>query len=170
MGFAATTYLGYKFENQHRRRVRSGWRVRGKVYWTLGLETLQEKGLTATLKEWTALGYKIGLLLKDDQKITKLVYGGVRLSPVRPQAKQVADLDYTHGTPANFKWRVLGGRRERKKYETISPNTIVFPVELTLSGGQAPQMIPVASRHIKGSFAQSMNGLWLIRRRRKARR
>jgi hypothetical protein len=170
MGFTATTYVGYKFQHTNRRRLRSGWLVRGDVYWTVGSDDLLIDGWTAFLKKWTGLGYKIGLLLRDDQRIRKLVYGGVTLSPVRPQGKQVADLDSTHGTPANFRWRVLGGLRPRKQFEIISANVIRFPVELTLSGGQAPQMIPVASRHRNGSFAQSMSGLWVIRPRRKARR
>jgi hypothetical protein len=170
MGLVATAYLGYKFEHTNRQRLRSGWRVKGYVYWTVDSADLPIDGWTAFLEKWHGDGYKIGLLLKNGQKIRKLVYGGVPLAPVRPQATQVADLDATHGTPANFQWRVLGSKRERKQREIVSPNVIRFPIELTLSGGEAPQMIPVASRHMKGSFANSVSGLWVIRPRRKARR
>jgi hypothetical protein len=126
-------------------------------------------GWKALLQDWGGQGYKIGFLLEAGQTIQKLVYGGVPLSAVRPQAAEVEDLDATHGTPVGFAWHVWSGQGDRD-YEIIQPNVIKFPVELTLSGGQAPQMIPVASRHRKGkeSFARSMGGLWVIGPRRRA--
>ena len=154
MGVAAA-FVGYKFEHINGRRVRGGWLIRGTVYWTLGLDRLQDMGWKAVLKDWGEAGYKIGFLLRGDQTIQRLVYGGVSLSAVRPQAAEVAGLDATHGTPENFKWHVWGGHGDRR-YEIIQPNVIKFSVELTLSGGRTPQMIPVASRHRKGPFAQSV--------------
>jgi hypothetical protein len=164
---AAATYVGYKFEHVNRRQVRGGWLVRGTVYWTLAPASLQDTGWTAFLQGWSNDGYKIGFLLKERQTIRNLVYGGVSLSALRPQADEVADLDATHGTPENFRWHVWGGRGQRQ-FLAIQPNIITFKVALTLSGGQAPQMIPVASRHRQGSFAQSVGGLWVIGPRRRA--
>jgi len=168
MGIAAD-FLGYKFEHTNRQRIRGGWRIRGTVYWALGPATLQTVGWTPFLETWSDQGYKIGFLLKTDQTIKKLVYGGVSLSAARPQAAEVANFDASHGTPENFAWHVWGGQGDRD-YEIIQPNIISFQVELTLSGGEAPQMIPVASRHRKGSFDRSVGGLWVIGPRRRAAR
>jgi len=170
MGLVDTSYLGYKFEHTNRRRRSGGWVVRGTVLWTLGPDRLQEVGWKTVLQDWGGAGYKIGFLLKEGQTIETLVYGGVSLSPIRPQATEIEDLHATHGTPEGFAWHAWGGEGDRD-YKIIQPNIIKFTVALTLSGGQAPQMIPVASRHRKGSFADgSMGGLWVISPRRRAAR
>src|SRR5262245_4409882 len=163
MGFAAgTNFVGYKFEHTNRRRVRSGWLVRGSVYWTVDPDNVADQGLDALLESWDARGYKIGFLIKEDQKILRVRYGGRNLKPTRLQNQDVQSLVRTHGRPEGFKWRVLGGNDRRRPERILRPNVVIFPIEMRLSGGEAPQMIPVASRHLDGSFAQSIGGLWVL--------
>jgi len=169
-GFAAATnFVGYKFEHTNRRRVRGGWLVRGSVYWTVDPTNVADQGLNALLQSWDARGYKIGFLIKEDQEILGVNYGGKDLRPTKRQSEDVKSLVQTHGRPHGFKWRVLGGRGYRKPENIIKPNVVIFPITMRLSGGEAPQMIPVASRHLDGSFAQSIGGLWVLGHRGRRR-
>jgi hypothetical protein len=167
MGIAAgVTYVGYKFEHTNRQRVRGGWIVRGRVYWTVDPENAAVHGLNPLLTAWNNRGYKIGFLIKEDQEILEVNYGGQLLRPTKGLDMDIRDLIRTHGQPHGFKWRVRGGLGHREPEKILRPNVIIFPVKMRLSGGDAPQMIPVASRHLDGSFAQSVGGLWVLGHRR----
>jgi hypothetical protein len=158
-------YFGYMFEEDT--AGKNGREVKGTVYWTVNLERGRKRTtLNALLKPWNTRGYKIGFLLRANQTIHELVYGGVDLRLVTPQRPEASDLAETYGVPSGHKWVVWGGSGQRDARK-ISPNTVTFSVRMRLSPvGAKPQVVPVASRHLDGKFTASMPGLWTIGRRR----
>lgn len=157
-------YLGYMFNHVNRMPHQDGWEVKGTVYWTLAPNRVHAQGWEKIIGDWSAEGYKIGLLIRGDQTIQELVYGEVPLALVLPQDSEATTLDQTYGTPAGFKWVAWGGSGARQ-HLMIPPIVVTFSVRMKIApAGPEPQVIPVASRHLKGSFAQSMPGLWAIGR------
>ena len=153
-------YLGYMFGHDNRVATQDGWEVKGTVYWTLAPDRVYAQGWEKVLDEWSREGYKIGLLIRTDQTILSLIYGDVPLSSAHdPEAYT---LERTYGTPAGYKWVVWSGSG-RRQYRVIEPITVTFSVVMRITPvDSAPLVIPVASRHLKGSFAHSMPGLWAI--------
>jgi hypothetical protein len=153
-------YLGYMFSHENRVATQDGWEVKGTVHWTLAPDRVYAQGWEKVLDEWSREGYKIGLLLRTDQTILNLIYGDVPLASVNdPDA---FTLERTYGTPAGYKWVVWGGSG-RRQCRVIEPITVTFSVLMRITPADpAPLVIPVASRHLKGSFIHSMPGLWAI--------
>lgn len=157
-------YLGYMFDEEHSTPDHDGREVRGTVLWTLAPDRISAQGWDQIVKEWSAEGYKIGLLLRTGQEILEFVYGDVPLSPVQPQDQEAQDLGRTYGVPAGYRWVAWGGSGQRQ-HLIVEPITITFPVRMRLRpAGPDPQLIPVASRHLKGSFTRSMPSVWTIGR------
>lgn len=163
MGFIGG-YYGYMFEEQDSKADHDAREIRGTVYWTLSTRRFESRNWQQINTEWSAEGYKIGLLLRTEQTILEFVYGGVALSLIQPQNNESAELARVYGLPTGYKWVVWGGSGPRE-YHLEGAITITFPVRVRLTpASTGPQMIPVASRHLKGSFVQSMPGLWAIGR------
>jgi hypothetical protein len=153
-------YLGYMFSHENKAPMQNGWEVKGTVYWTLAPDRVYAQGWEKVLDEWSKEGYKIGLLIRMDQTILSLIYGDVALSAVNdPEAYT---LERTYGMPAGYKWVVWSGSG-RRQYRVIEPITVTFSVLMRITPADPSSLaIPVASRHLKGSFAHSMPGLWAI--------
>lgn len=162
MGFVGG-YLGYMFIHENRRVYQDGWDVRGTVYWTLAPDRVHLQGWEKLLDAWSGEGYKIGLLIRADQTIEELIYGDIPLT-LLPQPSEATNLEQTYGAPAGFKWVAWGGKGVRQN-RLIFPIVVTFSVRMKIApAGPEPQMIPVASRHLNGSFALSMPGVWAIGR------
>jgi hypothetical protein len=148
------------FSHENRTPLQDGWEVKGTVYWALAPDRVYAQGWDKVLDEWSREGYKIGLLIRTDQTILNLVYGDVSLASTSdPEA---FTLEKTYGMPPGYKWVVWGGSGPRQ-YRVIEPIVVTFSVLMKITPADPGSLvIPVASRHLKGSFAHSMPGLWAI--------
>ncbi len=173
-GLAAFTklYLGYTFQPKPgppSRQETTGLRVEGTVCWTLSQRVgTSEAEVSRFLAGWDEKGYKMGLLVKTGQRVERLAYareGGGELA-LRPDAGVKAELERVLGTPAGGEWVGLVSSPGRRKYTHApeEPHIVCFEVTLTIAPAEeGPQPIPVVSRHLAGSFADSyMPGLWVI--------
>jgi hypothetical protein len=155
-------YLGYMFTQESGGVDKSGaWDVQGVVRWALAPERVRDAAeWDAVLAQWNKEGYKVGLMIRADQRVDELVYGGVRLSAL--YGDEPADLAGTYGTLAQCQWVAFGGSGTRES-RIVMPNVVTFPVRIRITaGGPGPQVVPVASRHLKGSFGKSMPGIWAL--------
>lgn len=158
-------YVGYMFRAGPRKRFGpDGLEVVGPVTWTLAgptARTTQEY-----LDAWDKRGYKMGVLVTKGQRIDYIAYarqGGGELV-LRPDAGLVPDLDRALGTPSGYEWLGFVSSEGRRSFVLVEPNVVEFQLTFRIAPAQPrPQLVPVASRHLDGTFAESyMPGLWVL--------
>ena len=157
-------YVAYAFQANSRTALAAGGaEVQGRVTWTL-LSAFTPQTIAQHMEGWDNLGYKMGLLVMKGQKVESVVYAGLT-APATLQADPsfVADLGAALGTPNGYEWQGFYGKG-RRKYTFTAPNIIDFEVTLRITApAKGPQLVPVASRHLEGSFTIGyMGGLWVI--------
>ncbi|MBI2527536.1 MAG: hypothetical protein HYV93_16315 [Candidatus Rokubacteria bacterium] len=163
-------YLGYLFHPERSSTYdKTGLEVQGGVCWALaGPAAATEADLQSHLVTWDERGYKIGLLIKKGQRIERLAYARVGDGEVvlRPDPSLVSDLHKTLGTPAGAEWVGFVFSAGRRKYTLLERNIVRFEVTLRITPAEpGPQLVPVVSRHLDGTFEQSyMPGLWVLPR------
>jgi hypothetical protein len=165
---AAKIYMAYQFRALRSARDAEGrLTVRGTVYWALSRKRL---GNVAEVKRhlgnWEKRGYKIALLIRKGQRVERLAYaaeGGGDLE-LKPDAKVAASAHKALGTPSGSRWVGFVSAGGRRKSTLVDPNVVAFDVSLTVARtARTAQIMPVISRHLEGSFADSyMPGLWVL--------
>ena len=160
-------YVGYMFRAGSRKRYgAAGLEVQASVTWTL--TDPATRAVREYMATWDERGYKIGLLVAHGQRIDRLAYarqGGGEID-LQLDATLIPDLARTFGTPAGSEWVGFVSTKERREYVLIEPNVVEFQVTLRITPGQrGPQLVPIASRHLDGTFEQAyMPGLWVLPR------
>lgn len=172
----AKMYLGYQFRPlASAPSGKRGLTVTGQVHWALSSEVgVDAAAVQQYLATWEERGYKMALLVRKGQRVEALAYaaeGGGQLA-LRPDARVAAAADKALGTPPGSSWVgyvSVGGRR---KATLVDSHVVSFEVSLTLTPAlEGPQVVPVLSRHRKGSFADGyMPGLWVLPKGRGARK
>ena len=108
------------------------------------------------------LGFKIGLLIRDGQRITSLLAAS---EPSLEDAAVTRDLDAVFGTPAGYRW--VGRVFAKPPIATYpTPGVAEYRLELVLTEARAlPQLISAPSRYgNEGSFGDShLTSLWVVR-------
>jgi hypothetical protein len=158
-------YAGYMFRATRVRKVGArGLRVEGTVCWTLAGKGASQ--IRAYLPTWDARGYKIGLLVRKGQRITRLAYaapggGEVRLAH---DPGLTDELGRALGGEPGRRWLGFFATGARRKATLVAPNIVCFDVTLEISpAGARPQLVPVAARHLRGTFSDSyMPALWVL--------
>ncbi len=160
-------YVGYMFEPRgHRRQGPNTLEVQGVVRWAV--RRPDDRSIDPQfMASWDDRGYKMGLLVMTGQQVEVVQYAGFDgRAPVILDAipSAVADLDATLGTPSGYQWLAFGSRGRRSYVMVEPPNVVEFEVALRITPAQAgPQIVPVVSRHMDGTFAESyMPGLWVL--------
>jgi hypothetical protein len=156
-------YIGYMFTpRRHRRTGPNVLEVEGTVTWTI---RRPEQEIAQFMAAWDAKGYKMGLLVLQSQNIESIAYQGFDRSPVelQPDPSAIPDLESTLGTPPGYKWLAFYSTG-RRAFTMLEPNVVQFTVGVRISPAQSgPQTVPVASRHLDGTYADSyMPGLWVL--------
>ncbi len=157
-------FVAYAFQANSRTALAAGGaEVQGRVTWTL-LSAFTPQTIAERMTAWDNLGYKMGLLLMKGQKVGSLAYTGLEgPAPLEPNTSFVADLGAALGAPDGYEWQAFSGKA-RRKYTFTQPNIIDFEVTLRITpAAQGTQLVPVASRHLQGTFTTAyMGGLWVI--------
>jgi hypothetical protein len=160
-------YVGYMFEPRgHRRQGPNSLEVQGVVRWTVRRpddRSIQPEFMAA----WDDRGYKMGLLVMKGQQMETIQYAGFDGRPpvtLEPLPGAIADLEATLGTPPGYQWLAFGAKGRRNYVIVEPPNVVEFEVAIRITPAQAgAQIVPVASRHMDGTFAESyMPGLWVL--------
>jgi hypothetical protein len=165
MSVPRKAYVGYMFHAGAPKRIGpDGLEVVSAVTWTLaGPPT---RSAHEHLAAWDRRGYKMGILVTKGQRIDYLAYarqeGGEIL--LRPDAGLVPDLDRALGTPPGYEWLGFVSTEGRRRFNLVEPNVVEFGLTVRIAPAQRqPQLVPVALRHLDGSFAESyMPGLWVL--------
>jgi hypothetical protein len=158
-------YVGYMFRAGARKRIGpDGLEVVGAVTWTLAGPPA--RSAPEHLAAWDKRGYKMGVLVTKGQRIDYLAYarqaGGEIV--LRPDAGLVPDLDRALGTPPGYEWLGFVFSEGRRLFTLVEPNVVEFQLTVRIAPAQrSPQLVPVASRHVDGTFTEShMPGLWVL--------
>lgn len=119
------------------------------------------------LARWDRLSYKIGLQIRRNQRIDRLVYardGGGEII-MREDPAVTADLAAVLPARAGDRWvGLVPESRDRRKYAFVESNVISFEIALSIAPAQAlPQLVPAVVRHRRGHFADRFLGtLWVL--------
>lgn len=167
MGFAAFPAFSI-----HIRRIsrygEHGLAVEAQVTFALA----RKKGMsvkelqTFYLKRWDRLSYKIGLQIRRDQQIDRLVYqrdgSGEILMHEDPEV--TADLTNTFGSSPEVRWvGLVPSAPDRRRFRFIESNVVAFDMTLNISPVlQLPQLLPIAVRHRAGKFEDRHLGTLLL--------
>jgi hypothetical protein len=165
----AKIYLGYLFRaDAVTRYEKSGLRVEGTICWTLS----EAAGKNANefldyLTQWDQKGYKTAFLIKKGQRIDQVAYarsGGGELLVLSPDDRVTDEVERVLGTPPGYVWAGFVSSEGRRKFTFIEPNVVCFEVTLRIAPAETePQLIPMVSRHLEGSFENAyMPGLWVL--------
>ena len=150
-------YVGYMFRAGSRKRYgAAGLEVQASVTWTLTDPACRSvRGYMGT---WDEGGYKSGPWWVGWRvgELGVLVGGGGGGGAGAVPA----------GCGAGSEWVGFVSTKERREYALIEPNVVEFQVTLRITPGQrGPQLVPIASRHLDGTFEQAyMPGLWVLPR------
>ena len=150
-----------------RKHGKSGRAVHGTVSWTMAGKWTPAKAAKHVAK-WDHVGYKIGLRIKKNQKVS-LSYrpkkGGKPIA-LREDKKVTAELRKHFTAGPGLKWVgfVPAQPGQSRWHQFEQPNHIHFLVELRISPADARhQIIPYVGRHPNGNFKDGyIAGSWSV--------
>ena len=161
-------YLGYLFRADAQARYeKSGLKVDGTICWTLSEAAgTNESELLDYLTKWDQRGYKTAFLIKKGQRIDQVAYaraGGGDLV-LSPDDRVTGEVERAIGTPPGYVWAGFVSSEGRRKFTFLERNVVCFEVTIRIAPAESePQLIPVVSRYLDGSFEKSyMPGLWVL--------